>query len=59
MITLLDGVWRAAGMHQDDRWDGKNGAGRTVRNGVYIAELTVHYDDGSSERALRKVAVVR
>ena len=30
-----------------------------LRNGVYIAELRVSYDDGGSERLLRKVAVVR
>jgi hypothetical protein len=30
-----------------------------VRNGVYVAELSVAYDDGTHERLLRKVAVVR
>jgi hypothetical protein len=59
VLTVLDGVARGAGLHQEDRWDGRNGRGETVRNGVYAAELTVRYDDGSSERLLRKLAVVR
>jgi uncharacterized repeat protein (TIGR01451 family) len=57
--TLANGEARAAGVHQVDQWDGKNGAGHTVRNGVYVAELRVQYDAGSSERALRKIAVRR
>ncbi|HEY2954928.1 MAG TPA: hypothetical protein VGK89_06750 [Candidatus Eisenbacteria bacterium] len=59
VVTLLEGAHRDAGEHQEDRWDGRNGDGRTVRNGVYVAELLVRYDDGTSARALRKVAVVR
>jgi hypothetical protein len=59
VITLLDGENRSAGLHQDDRWNGVNGAGRGVMNGVYIAELTVLYADGTSTRLVRKVAVVR
>jgi hypothetical protein len=59
VATLVDGESRAVGLHQDDRWNGRNGAGHAVRNGVYVAELTVRYDDGSRARALRKVAVVR
>jgi hypothetical protein len=57
--TLADGVARTAGMQQLDRWDGMNGVGQTVRNGVYIAELRVQYEAGASARALRKVAVRR
>ncbi|HYM82003.1 MAG TPA: DNRLRE domain-containing protein [Candidatus Limnocylindria bacterium] len=59
VATLLDGVARAPGLHQDDRWDGRNGSGSVVANGVYVAELSVRYDDGTDERELRKVAVVR
>jgi hypothetical protein len=55
---VLDGV-RPAGMNQSDLWDGRNGKGSVVRNGVYIAELTVDFADGSRGRARRKVAVVR
>ena len=57
--TLADGESRGTGIHQSDRWDGRNGVGRTVRNGVYVAELRVRYDGGSESRALRKVAVAR
>jgi hypothetical protein len=59
VASLLDGVTRAAGLHQDDAWDGRNGSGRTVANGVYLAELVVDLDGGGSHRLLRKVAVVR
>jgi hypothetical protein len=59
VVTLVDGERREGGTHQDDRWDGRNGAGRVVRNGVYVAELVVRYDDGTAARVLRKVGVVR
>jgi hypothetical protein len=59
IVTLVDGVARPAGLQQVDLWDGRNGRGDVVRNGVYVAELTVRYDDGSQDRVLRKVAVVR
>lgn len=57
--TLLDGAALPAGLYQDVTWDGRNGRGDTVRNGVYVAELSVRADDGSSARLRRKVAVVR
>jgi hypothetical protein len=57
--TLLNGAAFAPGLHQNASWDGKNGNGEVVRNGVYIAELTVTWDEGGGERHLRKVAVVR
>lgn len=56
--VVADGP-RPAGMNQSDLWDGRNGSGSVVRNGVYIAELTVDYADGSHDRVRRKVAVVR
>jgi hypothetical protein len=59
VTTLLTDDWHPAGVHQSTLWDGRNGVGRTVVNGVYIAELVVKYDDGNSERLIRKVAVVR
>ena len=59
VATLLDATTRGPGMVQSDLWDGRNGGGHIVRNGVYIAELSVEYDDGSRERVLRKVAVLR
>jgi hypothetical protein len=57
--TVIDNEQRSGELHQDDAWDGRNGKGDAVRNGVYIAELSVHYTDGEQERILRKVAVVR
>jgi uncharacterized repeat protein (TIGR01451 family) len=59
VITLLDGVPYSAGLHQDDVWRGYNERGKGVRNGVFIAELVVEFGDGTRERVLRKVAVVR
>jgi len=57
--TLLEAASLPAGLYQDETWDGRNGRGETVVNGVYIAELSVDFADGSHERLLRKVAVVR
>ncbi|RKZ17785.1 hypothetical protein DRQ50_04630, partial [bacterium] len=59
VTTLLENVSRGADFHQSDRWSGVNGNGQVVRNGVYIAELVVDFADGTRERVLRKVAVVR
>ena len=56
---LLANASREGGLHQDVTWDGRNGRGHVVRNGVYVAEISVTFDDGRSERLLRKVAVVR
>jgi hypothetical protein len=59
VATLLDNAARPAGMNQSDLWDGRNGTGHVVRNGAYIAELTVAFDGGGRDRIIRKVAVVR
>jgi hypothetical protein len=59
VARILDAVPREAGLHQDDAWDGRNGRGLLVNNDVFIAELVVNYDSGSSARELRKVAVIR
>ncbi len=59
VATLLDGSPHNGGLHQEAIWTGLNGRGLVVRNGVYIAELVVEFDDGTRERVLRKVAVVR
>jgi hypothetical protein len=57
--TLLEHVAFGAGLRQTDQWDGRNGQGQVVMNGVYVAELLVEPDGGPAERVLRKVAVVR
>ncbi len=59
VVTVLDAAAKSAGMHQEDQWDGRNGSGRTIRNGVYLARILVEYDDGRRETQLRRVAVVR
>jgi len=59
VATLVADGARPAGMNQIDLWDGRNGTGAVVRNGVYVAELSVAYADGSRDHARRKVAVVR
>lgn len=59
VITLLDDASVGAGPRQSDVWDGRNGRGDVVTNGVYVAEIDVTLDDGRHERVLRKVAVVR
>ncbi len=59
VISLINNQQRPAGLYQYDDWDGRNGRGVVVQNGVYIAELTVVYADGTKDRQRRKVAVVR
>ncbi len=59
VATILKDEPRSAGLHQSDLWLGLNGNGSTVHNGVYLAELVVHYSDGEHKRLLRKVGVVR
>ena len=59
VVTVLEAVSRGQGLHQDDAWDGRNGRGDVVTNGVYVAEMVVQLDAGGSRRLLRKVAVVR
>jgi flagellar hook assembly protein FlgD len=57
--TVLSGESRGVGLHQDVTWDGRNGNGDPVRNGVYVAEITVRAEDGVTTTLRRKVAVVR
>jgi hypothetical protein len=59
VLTILSNARRLRGLHQDDDWDGRNGRGVVVQNGVYVAELVVRYAGGGSQRLLRKVAVLR
>jgi len=59
VATLLEAAPRGAGVHEADRWDGRNGRGDVVLNGVYVAELDVRLDGGGGQVLRRKVAVVR
>jgi hypothetical protein len=46
----------SAGVHQDDVvWDGRNGRGDKVMNGIYLAYLKTEY----GEMAMTKIAVVK
>ncbi len=53
---LIEGVWMEAGLHQDIRWDGKNGDGDKVLSGVYYLVLKI--DDGGGEKEYRRKAAV-
>lgn len=60
IITLEGGSLREGGVvHDDITWDGKDDRGSTLQNGTYFAVLSVRYRDGTTEEAVRKVAVVR
>jgi len=59
VITLLQDSFKSKGMHQEDTWDGKNGVGEIVLNGVYLCQIKVNYITGTSEKKIRKIAVVR
>jgi hypothetical protein len=59
VASLVDRAPQSGGLHQEERWDGRNDRGETVYNGVYVAELVVSYGDGTGERVRRKLAVVR
>ncbi len=59
VATILKNEPRPAGFFQTDVWTGHNGNGTAVHNGVYLAEIVAEYSDGTRERVLRKVAVVR
>lgn len=58
--TLEFGKSRGGGrVHEDITWDGRDDSGAVLQNGTYFAVLTVRYEDGATERFLRKVAVLR
>jgi len=59
VVTIVQDATRGAGLQQVDVWNGRNGRGNVVTNGVYVAELVVKLDGGGNHRLLRKVAVVR
>jgi hypothetical protein len=43
----------------ETRWDGRNGDGREVLSGVYLASVEVLYDDGERDHEIHKIAVLR
>jgi len=56
--TIISNEFLHAGLHQDYHWDGKNGNGVRVLNGVYYLVLDVSAS-GKKYVLKRKVAVVR
>ena len=59
VATLLDNKNREPGLHQDVTWDGRNGDGDVVNNGVYYLVLEIREENGSNTSIKRKVGVVR
>ncbi|MEJ2049042.1 MAG: FlgD immunoglobulin-like domain containing protein [Calditrichota bacterium] len=53
--TLLDNTQQSAGTEQAIPWDGKNGDGTIVANGVYFFTI----ESSQDERAVGKIAVLR
>jgi len=58
VATLLDGEGQGAGLNVAE-WDGRNGRGDTVRNGIYVAWLRAELDGGGSTELTRRIVVVR
>jgi len=59
VATLLDGETRPAGLHEDVLWDGRNGDGDVVNNGVYYLVLEIDPAGGGTHTFKRKVGVAR
>jgi len=59
VAKVVDDVRKSAGVHSEDRWDGRNDRGLKVAPGTYIGVITAHYVSGGKESAKRKVTVVR
>jgi hypothetical protein len=53
---LIGGEYLEAGLHQDIVWDGENGSGEKVINGVY--HLVLRIDEGSGWKEYRRKAAV-
>ena len=51
---LLLGVFRAAGEHTEDTWDGRNANGDLVANGIYFCSIRT-----GAEHRIAKIAVTR
>lgn len=57
VARLLDSQPLSAGLHDELRWDGRNGDGEVVRNGTYLLRLVV--DGPAGGKFLRRLAVLR
>ena len=59
VATLFEDKSVQTGLHQDIAWDGRNGEGNVVNNGVYYLVLRVKGADGHVTTVKRKAGVVR
>jgi flagellar hook assembly protein FlgD len=59
VTTLVDNQTQDSGLHQNLTWDGRNGSGDVVANGVYYLVLDVREENGTNVTLKRKVGVVR
>lgn len=58
VLNFITDEQQGVGFYRKD-WDGKNGQGLLVQNGVYLCRLWLRYTDGTQELITRKIAVVR
>jgi uncharacterized repeat protein (TIGR01451 family) len=59
VATLAGGARCQAGINDEVNWDGKNEDGRVVLPGTYFCRVKARYGSGSTEEAVRRVAVIR
>lgn len=59
VLTLIDNVVQPSGLYQDVHWDGRNGDGDVVNNGVYYLVLELRGENGQEATLKRKVGVIR
>jgi len=59
VATLVDSKSEDAGLHQDVKWNGRNGDGDVVNNGVYFLVLEIRGENGNNATLKRKVGVIR
>ncbi len=55
VITLVDGEYRYGGMEYDEPWDGRNGEGDLVANGVYF----IRFEAPGGQKEWGKVVVLK
>ncbi len=59
VVTLVENKSQDPGLYQNVSWDGRNGDGDVVNNGVYFLVLEIRGDGGDSATLKRKVGVIR
>jgi hypothetical protein len=59
VATLVDNQSLDPGLYQNVVWDGRNGDGDTVNNGVYYLVLEINGSNGTHKTLKRKVGVIR